>query len=238
MFDPILDSIKENDKQLKEQQHIQLTTHSQEQKPKNGGYVKDSGDETSSDIPERIDIQNEQIRSGYGLNNGNNNNTTQEYYEEEISDDEENSNNFKIENNSCVNYTDYYDPKHIINVTNTKSKNNFKKQLNKEITVKLNNLYKDKTIDQLIYDLGETQRIAYKLRTGSSNYMKLFDKHEVNYVALTSGKFGGRTKKNPKINDSVLGFQTDMVKLFRMNKKLLLKRASRMLAEKDLINKE
>ena len=171
-------------------------------------------------------------------NDDDDNEEAEEDYEEEFSDDEENNNNFKIENNSCVNYTDYYDPKHIINVTNTKSKNNFKKQLNKEITVKLNNLYKDKTIDQLIYDLGETQRIAYKLRTGSSNYMKLFDKHEVNYVALTSGKFGGRTKKNPKINDSVLGFQTDMVKLFRMNKKLLLKRASRMFAEKDLINKE
>lgn len=150
----------------------------------------------------------------------------------------EEESDFTPENKTCVNSNDYYDPKHIINVTNTKSKNNFKKQLNKEISVRLNNLYRDKTIDQLVYDLGETQKIAFQLRTSSNNYMKLFDKHEVNYVALTSGKFGGRTKKNPRINDSVVGFQTDMVKLFRMNKKLLLKKASRMFSDKVVKEEE
>lgn len=150
----------------------------------------------------------------------------------------EEESDFNIENKTCVNSKDYYDPKHIINVTNTKSKNNFKKQLNKEISVRLNNLYRDKTIDQLVYDLGETQKIAFQLRTKSTNYIKLFDKHEVNYVALTSGKFGGRTKKNPRINDSVVGFQTDMVKLFRMNKKLLLKKASRMFSDRVVKEEE
>ncbi|XBW38335.1 hypothetical protein QEN19_003924 [Hanseniaspora menglaensis] len=141
-----------------------------------------------------------------------------------------NEKKFVTANHSCVDHRDYFEPKHIINVSNTKSKNNFNKQLNKEINAKLNYLYKEQSIDQLIYDLGKTHAIARKIRTDSNNYINLFDKHEINYVSLTSGKFGGRTKKNPKINDSVVGFQTDMVQLFRMNKKLLIKRASRLFA--------
>ncbi|CAI8509108.1 unnamed protein product [Hanseniaspora opuntiae] len=119
----------------------------------------------------------------------------------------------------------FHDAKHMFNDRSTKSKNNYIKQLDFESEHKLGDLYKDQTIDQLVHDLDQSHRIASLLRKDSQNYIKLFDKYDFNYVSVTSGKFGERVKKNPKYNDSLVGFQTDMVKLFRMSKKMIIKKA-------------
>lgn len=119
----------------------------------------------------------------------------------------------------------FHDAKHMFNPRSTKSKNNYIKQLEFESEHKLTNLYTGQSIDQLVHDLDQSHRIASLLRKDSQNYINLFDKYDFNYVSATSGKFGERIKKNPKYNDNLVGFQTDMMKLFRMSKKMIIKKA-------------
>lgn len=119
----------------------------------------------------------------------------------------------------------FHHAKHMVNDRSTKSKNNYIKQLDFESEHRLGGLYRDQTIGQLVHDLDQSHRIASLLRKDSQNYIKLFDKHDFNYVSVTSGKFGERIRKNPKYTDNLVGFQTDMVKLFRASKKMIIKKA-------------
>lgn len=127
--------------------------------------------------------------------------------------------------NTIVKPKMFHDAKHMFNPRSTKSKNNYIRQLKFESEHKLVNLYKDQNIEQLTYDLDQSHRIASLLRKENQNYVNLFDKYDFNYVSATNGKFGERIKKNPKYNDNIVGFQTDMVKLFRMSKKMMIKKA-------------